>query len=368
MKFINGLLALAAVAAAAPGAVSSLNIHLEKAGNSEIKATITNNGNKNLKLFKTGTILDERITEAEKAVVLLDGMISSVTDHFESWFTHTQSLDEAVKFEGVRLQITTDALTEDSFTKIPSGKSIEVTFDVAMAYDLSTTGQYGIQATGVFSFAEESSTELVGSIPYESNKLDLSIDGEVAAAARTAFLAKRTHIQSDCQGGKFSSVDAARARCYYVSVKAQRAAASGSGAKLREYFKSDSQHVRNTVAGVFGRVAAECRSNRGGNSRTHCADIRNYCSGNIAAYTLPGPDFMVYCEHYFRALPQMTKTCRAADRGIVFIHEATHLRSIKGTEDFGGYGYNFIRSLNGAQNLNHADTYSLYAAAIDSGC
>lgn len=36
----------------------------------------------------------------------------------------------------------------------------------------------------------------------------------------------------------------------------------------------------------------------------------------------------------------------------------THLTQIKGTSDYNGYGYNFVRSLTAAQNLNHADTYS----------
>lgn len=36
----------------------------------------------------------------------------------------------------------------------------------------------------------------------------------------------------------------------------------------------------------------------------------------------------------------------------------THLTQIRGTSDYNGYGYNFVRSLTAAQNLNHADTYS----------
>ena len=39
----------------------------------------------------------------------------------------------------------------------------------------------------------------------------------------------------------------------------------------------------------------------------------------------------------------------------------THLTQVKGTSDYGGYGYNFVRSLSAAQNLNHADTYTLFA-------
>ncbi|PTB77587.1 hypothetical protein M440DRAFT_1330302, partial [Trichoderma longibrachiatum ATCC 18648] len=50
------------------------------------------------------------------------------------------------------------------------------------------------------------------------------------------------------------------------------------------------------------------------------------------------------------------------------IHEITHLTQVKGTQDYGGYGYNFVQSLSAAQNLNHADTYALYANAIYAGC
>lgn len=67
MKFISGLLALAALASAAPGkAPTPLDIKLESAGNAEIKAVITNTGKNNLKIFKTGTILDSSPIEKVK--------------------------------------------------------------------------------------------------------------------------------------------------------------------------------------------------------------------------------------------------------------------------------------------------------------
>ncbi|KND86969.1 Neutral protease 2 [Tolypocladium ophioglossoides CBS 100239] len=77
---------------------------------------------------------------------------------------------------------------------------------------------------------------------------------------------------------------------------------------------------------------------------------------------------MVYCPLYFQDLPALTNRCHAQDQAGTNIHEATHLSQIKGTEDYGGYGYNFVRSLSGAQNLNHADTYALFANAIQLGC
>ncbi|KAF3353838.1 Multidrug resistance protein [Verticillium dahliae VDG1] len=41
---------------------------------------------------------------------------------------------------------------------------------------------------------------------------------------------------------------------------------------------------------------------------------------------------------------------------------------IAGTSDCGGYGYNFVQSLTAAQNLNHADTYTLFAQSIFARC
>lgn len=73
MKFISGLIALAALASAAPGkAPTPLDIKLEGAGNAEIKAVITNTGKNNLKIFKTGTILDS--SAVEKVTISSGGM------------------------------------------------------------------------------------------------------------------------------------------------------------------------------------------------------------------------------------------------------------------------------------------------------
>ncbi len=74
MKFLAGLVALASVAAAAPsprGGPTPLDVQLEMAGNSAVKATITNNGKNNLKVLKAGTIFDS--SAVEKATVSADG-------------------------------------------------------------------------------------------------------------------------------------------------------------------------------------------------------------------------------------------------------------------------------------------------------
>jgi deuterolysin len=68
MKFFVGLTTLVSLALAAPSkAPTPLDVKLEKIGNSQVKATVTNNGKNALKLFKSGTLLDS--VANEKAIV-----------------------------------------------------------------------------------------------------------------------------------------------------------------------------------------------------------------------------------------------------------------------------------------------------------
>ncbi len=83
MKFTTSLLALASLAAAAPtgGEESPLDVKLEMAGNSAVKAIITNVGKESLKLLKAGSLLDNVATQ--KAAVSRNGML-----YFGSLYHH----------------------------------------------------------------------------------------------------------------------------------------------------------------------------------------------------------------------------------------------------------------------------------------
>ncbi|KAG8415765.1 hypothetical protein J3458_009586 [Metarhizium acridum] len=71
MKPLASLAALVSLAATAPQAARPLDVQFQMDGNSAIRATITNNGKKDLKIFRTGTILDSsaiqktRITDVD---------------------------------------------------------------------------------------------------------------------------------------------------------------------------------------------------------------------------------------------------------------------------------------------------------------
>jgi deuterolysin len=168
-----------------------------------------------------------------------------------------------------------------------------VTFDVAELHDLSVGGTYSVQSSGALSFAEADSNELVGSVPFESNKLDLDVDGDEAAAVRVEFHAKRTRVTSSCTGTRLSITQQALSNCANLARIGQQAAQSGAAAKLTEFFKSSTSTTRSTVATVFSRVASECGTTNSGVSTYYCSDPYGVCTGSVLAYTVPSASVMV---------------------------------------------------------------------------
>ncbi|KAK1569697.1 Deuterolysin metalloprotease family-domain-containing protein [Colletotrichum navitas] len=353
MKFLAGLSCLAALASAAVVDLnkrdSPINVKIEAVGNTGLKASITNTGASDLKVLRTGSILGK--LAVEKAEV----------------FTGS----EQVAFDGVRLRLATSGIAEDAFEIIPAGKTVDVEWDIAEVHNLSAGGKFDVAAKGSFSFANADSDEIVGTASFNSNILSLEVDGAAAAKVRREFHEniKRTVVQSDCTGTQRTATTTALSNCRALAAAASSAAVSGPAAKMTEYFKSSSSSTRSTVAAVFARVASECGSTTSGVSRQYCTDIYPACSSGVIAYTLPSQSYMVNCPYFFNSLTALSRTCHAQDRATTALHEVTHLTQIKGTTDQSScYGYSCVQSLSAAQNLNHADTYALFANAIYVGC
>ncbi|XWW94835.1 hypothetical protein V2A60_002783 [Cordyceps javanica] len=350
MKFFTLAAALASVAVAAPStAPSPLDVKIESTGSSgEVKATITNTGKNNLKIFKHGTIFDDAHTE--KAAIEADG--------------------NSVEFQGLRLRLSTENLTDEDFQKIDAGQSVEVTFHLAETHDLSAGGKFSVSSTGVLSYASEADNKLIGSVAYASNAIEAEIDGAVAQAVHSAIQAryeKRTQVQSDCTGSRKTGTINALSSCASLSKKAAEAARSGPAAKVEEYFKSSSNGTRSTIANVFDKVAQECGSTNGGASRYYCTDQFGGCRSRVLAYTQPARSLQVYCDLYWDNLPALTNACHRQDQATTTLHETTHLREVAGTVD-NGYGYDNIRKLTTQQSLNNADSYAMFANAIYANC
>ncbi|KAI1811880.1 neutral protease [Poronia punctata] len=348
MKFAAAISALATVASAATinvNKASPLDVKIEMVGNTGVKATITNTGSEDLKVFKTGSFLDKSPTEKIRV----------------------SKGKSAVPFSGVRLRVQKTGLKESAFQVIPAGKSVQAEFDAAELHDLSSGGVFDLKSQGVLHYAKKGSNDLTGFVPYASNLVSTTIDGLNASKIFKSFHgSKRQAVQDDCTGDEASATTAAIETCAQQAAQAAEVASSDDD-KLTEYFKNADQSTRDTVVSVFNAVADECSSTSSG-APYYCSDVYGACSDGVIAYTLPSEGYMVNCPIFFSDLPDNSGECHAQDQWSTVVHESTHLTSVAGTDDYGGYGYDFVQSLTAEENLSHADTYALFAQSINVGC
>ncbi|KAI0397188.1 neutral protease [Xylariaceae sp. FL0594] len=344
MKFSTAVSALASVASAASISIpkasqaSPLDVRIKMVSNTGIKATITNTGSEDLKVFKTGTFLDKAPTEK---VRVAQG-------------------NSSVPFSGVRQRVKKTGLKDSAFQLIPAGKTVEAEFDAAELHDLSAGGAFDLHSRGTLHYAKAGSNDLTGFVPYKSNLISTTVDGANASKVFKNFHASRRQaVQDDCTGDEQSATESAIEACADLASKAAEVAGSDDD-KLAEYFKNADSDTRSTVVGVFDAVASECGSTSSG-APYYCSDVYNSCSDGVIAYTLPTEGYMVNCPIFFSDLQASNSQCHAQDQQSTVVHETTHLSSVKGTDDYGGYGYDFVQSLSAEENLNHADTYALFA-------
>lgn len=288
----------------------------------------------------------------------LSGFLSFILGLLKQEINLTLSIGTQVPFEGIKIRLLTTGLTTDDFTTLAAGETKEVTVETAALHTLTDGGDFDVFAQGQLPYAEADSTELAGTLPYDSNKLTMTIDGAVAATVAKA-ITKRTTLGSSCTGSKLSAVRTALSNCAQLATAA--ASAASSGTKLDTYFKSTASSTRSTVSARLRAVSSDCGGS-GSATSTNCNDPYQGCSSNVLAYTVPSQNFITYCDLFFSALPALASSCHAQDQATTVLHEETHAPGVysPGTDDI-AYGWSAASRLSTSQALNNADTYALYA-------
>ncbi|KAH6685023.1 metallo proteinase [Plectosphaerella plurivora] len=352
MRFSAAAIFASALATAAAGPVNRetpLSITLDLLGNTAIKATIKNTGAEPLKVLKTGTILDEH--DVEKVQVF--------------------SGSERVQFDGIRIWLDTHALTEKNFRVLRAGEVVEVEFDVAVDHDLGAGGAFDISSAGGLSYAAANSTEICGYARFASNTLTAQVDGIAAASLRRErreALRRRVLLDNDCNAQQQAQIKTAYTGASVLTTKAAEAARNGPASRMTDFFKSSSAQTRKTVADRFAGIATEMAATTAGKIRQHCTDIfGGVCSDGAVAYAMPWQDTMVNCPSWFN-YPATTDDCRGVSQAMITIHEATHLNQFGATDDFDCYGYECVKKLSAAQNIQHADSYMHFVGAVHANC
>ena len=270
-----------------------------------------------------------------------------------------------VPFEGIKIRLLTSGLSTDDFITLGAGETKEVTVETAALHTLTDGGDFDVFAQGLLPYAEANSTELAGNLPYDSNKLSMAVDGTLAATVAKA-ITKRTVVGSSCTGTKLSAIRTALSNC--ASLASAAATSATAGTKLDTYFKSTSSSTKSTVAARLRAVSSDCGGS-GSATTTNCNDPYQGCSSNVLAYTVPSQNFITYCDIFFNQLPALSSTCHGQDQATTVLHEETHAPGVysPGTDDL-GYGFAAASKLTTSQALNNADTFALYANAINLNC
>lgn len=366
MKFLT-LAGLVAVAAAAPAPNPELDVKIEMQGNSLVKAIITNNGKETIKAVNSGSILSK--VPVQKATVSTEGMLATKYEKQNAQLIK-YDLGQRLDFDGVRIYINNKDLIDEDFQDIAAGEAVEVTFDVAEVFDMSMGGNFDIQSIGSIQYARAGNTSDIASLQYASNSIKADVNGFEAASVMHSFMdmhrRKRATIKN-CSGSQLNAVKASVRNTKTIATGAAKAARDGPAKKMEEYFKRADSNTRSVVAGAFDKMVNLYGSDSSGQPTIHCTDVHNYCS-QATAYCTPGSAEIVFCPKWFQNYGEIEKKCRFVDQAHIAVHEATHLRQVKGTDDYGTYGYDQSRALSADKNLNHADTYAYFAHDNYAGC
>ncbi|KAG8410596.1 hypothetical protein J3459_017072 [Metarhizium acridum] len=334
------IIAPLALAAALPAVPEDwperLNVRAELDTRTKINITIENKSPKAFNILKAGSVLDDNPLESMRVSLKPDCRV--VIDSF--YRTHS------------------DPRNESEFQFMPAGGSITTTIDLldvrnASGFCGNKTTPFEIDAT--FRTAEAGSTKLVHSIPY---KLDNAlIYPEFLPPLPEAF-EERVY---KCPPDYLSVLKEGILGCASLATAARKAALTGSAELMEGYFKDSSQETRNSVADTFAKVATLCSLN---NPRFYITCTPNRCRRPVFAsiFSASDPANLIFCKRgYFQPMfPDFNEISSIIH---TVIHEFTHLKWIKGTQDL-EYGLSEATILGKDESIMNADTYALFSDAV----
>ncbi|KAF7174481.1 hypothetical protein CNMCM5623_007362 [Aspergillus felis] len=338
LAVINGVLAL-------PTNAPTLDVTLTQVDNTRIKATVKNTGSEDVTFVHLNFFHDA-------APVKKVSLFRNATE---------------VEFTGIKRRVVTEGLTDDAVMTLPAGATYEDEFDIASTADLTEGGPVTIRTDGVVPVT--TNNKISGYIPYKSNELEIEVDAAKAAAVPHAIKLLESRTKISCSGSRASALTTALRNAVSLANAAASAASSGSSTRFQEYFRTTSSSTRNTVAARLRAVASEASSQSSGKTTYYCTDPYGYCDSNTLAYTLPSRNIVANCDIYYSALPALASSCHAQDQATTTLHEFTHAPGVysPGTEDY-AYGYSAATALSASQALLNADTYALFANAVNLNC
>ncbi|KXG46744.1 Peptidase M35, deuterolysin [Penicillium griseofulvum] len=192
-----------------------------------------------------------------------------------------------------------------------------------------------------------------------------------AAALLTPVYSTGLKLES-CTTSQQAAVEAAVQRAASLSKAAADAAINGDASIFEEYFRTTDTASRKEVAARYEAIANEASNLSSGNVTYNCGNglKQSECGGGrgTLAYAVSGNNKIVNCPDWYKIVPAISN-CGGTDQGLAMIHELSHMADVYSppTQDF-AYKYNALVELPKDQAILNADTYNLYAGAIDLDC
>ncbi|KAJ5159378.1 uncharacterized protein N7482_006382 [Penicillium canariense] len=325
---------------------SGLDVTLSQVSDTRIKAVVKNTGSEEVTFVHLNFFRDS--APVKKVAVYKD--------------------ENEVTFEGIKRRFKLQGLTSEALTTLAAGEILEDEFDIAATSDLSHGGPVLLRSNGLVPLVNDGAVS--GYLPYHSNDLKIEVDAVKAAQVTKAIKTLTRRTQESCSNAsRKRALETALKNAASLATAAAKAAQSGSAAKFTEYFKSADSSTRQTVAARLQAVAKEAQSTSSGGTKYYCSDVLGYCETNVLAYTLPSQNVIANCDIYYSELPALTTSCHNQDQATTTLHEFTHAPAVysPGTDDL-GYGYSAATALSSSEAVMNADTYALYANAINLNC
>ena len=268
---------------------------------------------------------------------------------------------EPLPFQGISPRYDLSDLTKEDFQTILAGATAEAVIDIAETYDLEA-GEYVVSADGALPFSGPDCNGITGVIPYESNKVKITVS-QPSNAKVLARLDRRTIVDADsCTAEHTAIVQDAMKRAGDMAAEAANAALNGDARLFESFFRTTDTATRKTVAARFDAIAREIRAGDNGTITYSCGDGMGGCSSKAAiAYAVSGRNLIVNCPTYYD-IAKETKSCGGKDQALTIIHELTHMSSVfkPSTTDY-AYGYDSVIALPKEKAIVNADTFLYYA-------
>lgn len=217
-----------------------------------------------------------------------------------------------------------------------------------------------ISAMGAIPYAAGDGTKIVGSVPYASNELSLTIDPRDVELVPNAvpMLGKRV-IAADCTGDQGIAFAAAKGRLSDAAKQAASAAREGDETLFEKFFKTQDPAIRAAVGARLEAVSSEA-AQVDGLTTYYCQDPNGYCDSQALAYTLPSQNVIANCDLFYE-LPELSSACGAQDQTTTVMHQLLHAPAVlqPPTQDL-AFGYVASLSLDAQAAFLNSDNYVFY--------